>query len=284
MDKLRLYFLKALKKLSIIKYFNFQLTKTINGIKLKIPFINGMGLNNYVSESDWLDSLIEQFISQESDAFVDVGTNIGQTLLKIKSLSPGIKYLGFEPNSSCVQYLWDLIHRNHFNDCTIFNCALFSSVKFLNLEKSLTDDLRASVITLLRPGYFKGQETVMAIDYDSFLNNQKISFVKIDAEGSELEVIEGMKQSIQKYQPIIVCEVLDSHNSSTLKYTQSRTTELCRLIHSLNYSIFHIKKEPSKNQIIDFIKINEICIRQYTFESSLMNDYIFCPKKKIQSL
>lgn len=284
MDKTRLYFLKTLKKLRVITFFNFRLLKTIHGIKFKIPIINGMGLNNYVSEPDWLDSLIEKFTSPESDAFVDVGTNIGQTLLKLRSLRPGIKYLGFEPNSSCVQYLWDLIHRNHLNDCTILNCALFSSIKLLNLEKSLTDDLRASVISSLRPGYFKGKETVMAIDYDSFFNNQNISFVKIDAEGSELEVIEGMKQSIQKYQPIIVCEVLDSHNSSAMYFTQSRASELSSLLSLLKYSIIHLETSREKRKIISFEKIDEIKIEQWTPRSQDLNDYIFYPTTKEQQV
>lgn len=284
MDKLRLYFLKALKKLKIIKYLNFHLSKTINGTRIKIPSIYGMGLSNYVTEPDWLDSLIEQFTSAESGVFVDVGTNIGQTVMKVKSLKPRIKFIGFEPNPSCVFYIRELILCNNFKDCTIFNCALFSSVQFLNLEKSLTDDLRASVISSLRPGYFKESETVIAIEYDSFFLDKDISFVKIDAEGSELEVIGGMKQSIQKYKPLIVCEVLDSHNSSTQEFTQSRATELSKLIQSLNYSIFQLTKDQITHHLVDMKKINEITTRQWTQQSKEMNDYLFYPSSKEEEI
>ena len=41
--------------------------------------------------------------------FIDVGVNVGQTLLKLKSISSEINYLGFEPNPNCVNYLKNLI-------------------------------------------------------------------------------------------------------------------------------------------------------------------------------
>ncbi|MBK7626701.1 MAG: hypothetical protein IPJ16_05790 [Bacteroidales bacterium] len=37
---------------------------------------------------------------------IDVGANIGQTLIKIKSIDKEINYLGFEPNPVCVNYLY----------------------------------------------------------------------------------------------------------------------------------------------------------------------------------
>ena len=117
----------------------------------------------------------------------------------------------------------------------------------------------------------------MAINYDSFFLDKKISFVKIDAEGSELEVIEGMKKSIQKYKPIIVCEVLDSHNAKSLNFTQSRATELCRLMQAIDYVIFHLIRDQLHHQILDFKKVNDILIKQWTTESISMNDYLFCP-------
>ena len=44
----------------------------------------------------------------ENKKFIDVGVNIGQTLLKLKSVSSEIDYIGFEPNPICVNL--SLIH------------------------------------------------------------------------------------------------------------------------------------------------------------------------------
>ncbi len=49
---------------------------------------------------------------------------------------------------------------------------------------------------------------------DNFLShhsiNQKIDFVKMDVEGMEYQVLEGMKQILSKYKPILYLETLIS--------------------------------------------------------------------------
>jgi hypothetical protein len=57
------------------------------------------------------------------------------------------------------------------------------------------------------------QISVQAYSFDNFLaenpeHNFEIDFIKIDAEGAEPNIIRGMKATIEKYKPIIVCEIL----------------------------------------------------------------------------
>lgn len=277
MKDIKLILIKILKRFKIIKYFNFYLCKTINNVKVKIPFINGMGLSNFFVETDWLDALITRFIKTDNFVFIDAGTNVGQTLLRIKTLRPSIKYIGFEPNSACISYIRQLINTNNFKNCNIYNCALSSQINFVELEKTLMDDVRASIISSLRPGVFPIKENVITIDYDSFFGDQDVSFIKIDVEGAELEVIEGIKQSIIKHKPIIVCEVLDSHNSSVKDFVQSRATELSRLLQSINYSIIQLETCNKSHRIISFKKIYNIQIGHWTTRSLELNDYLFYP-------
>lgn len=279
MYNFKVYIIKALKRLKLIKYFNFHLNKTINNQKVKIPFINEMGISNFVIESDWLDFLINKFINNDDNTFVDVGANIGQTTIRVKTLRPDIKYIGFEQNSTCISYIKQLIKANNFQNCTIFNCALSSSTKFQVLGKTLKDDLRASIVSLLRPGFFEDEEYVFSINYDSLHHNERISFIKIDVEGAELEVITGMKLSIMKYQPIIVCEVLDSHHPSEYEFAQSRATELTKLILSMEYSMIRLKTSREIHKVISFQKIDTIQINQWTPKSMELNDYLFYPTR-----
>jgi len=271
------FIIKVLKKTGLIKFFNFHLCKTINGVQVKIPFINGMGISNFFINTEWLDSLLLSFMNNENDTFVDVGINIGQTLIKVKTHRPGINYLGFEPNASCISYCQKLIKVNNFSNCNIYNTALSSTIKLLVLEKTLIDDLRASIISQLRPEYFLYKENVMAIDYDSVFYDQNTSFIKIDVEGAELDVINGMKQSIKKYQPLIVCEVLDSHHPSVFDFTQNRATELSELILSFNYSIIQLETSIKKQKIIAYNKIDTIKVKQWSPKSKDFNDYLFYP-------
>jgi len=277
MYRLKYYFVKVLQKLNLLSRFNFNLTKKLNDKIIKTPFINGGGLSNYVLKSDWLDSLITQFVKENKETFIDVGVNIGQSLLKVKTLKPSVEYLGFEPNSTCTSYTQQLVKSNGFTNCIIQNCALSDKVQTLILEKTSADDSRASVITNLRPGYFVEKEFVLSLDYDSFYLNRKISFVKIDVEGGELEVLQGMKQSIISHNPLIVCEVLDSYDESVFEFTQIRATQLSDFLHSVNYRIIQLETSRALNKLVSYKKIKSISIKQWTPQSYDFNDYLFYP-------
>ncbi|MGD0711797.1 MAG: FkbM family methyltransferase [Bacteroidales bacterium] len=281
---IKLYFIKGLKKLGILSNFNFILTKKLNGKVIKVPFINGIGLTNFVLEKDWLDNIIKIFVKENANAFIDVGVNIGQTLLRVKTTNPHIKYLGFEPNSTCTSYSQQLVKVNKFSDCIIQNCALSTAVENLVLEKTLIDDSRATLISNLRPNYFTEKEHVLALDYQSFYLNTKISFIKIDVEGAELEVLKGMAKAIIKHQPIIVCEVLDSHSDEVLEFTQKRASLVCNLIKSLNYGIIQLQTSQNNDKLVSFNKIYEIRIKQWTPQSYNYNDYMFYPKNEENSV
>lgn len=284
MYKLKLYFVKILKKLGLIKVYNFNLTKKLNGVTIKIPFIHGIGLTNFVIQTDWLDDLLQLFIQGEKDVIVDVGVNIGQTLLRVKTIKPGINYLGFEPNSTCCSYTQELIRINNYKGCILQNCALSTNVSNLILEKTAVDDPRASVISSLRPDFFEEKEHVLALDYDSFYIDQNITFIKIDVEGAELEAIKGMKNSISRHKPVITCEVLDSHNSSVLTFTQERATLLSDILRSINYSIIRLETGGLTQHIKSFKKLDTISIKQWTPESYSFNDYLFYPIEKEQEI
>ncbi len=282
MDKLKIYFLKALKRMHLLSHFNFVFNKKINGQKVKIPIINSVGLENMMHKKEWLDVIIECFIHSESKTFVDVGVNVGQTLLRLKTLSPQVKYLGFEPNSTCTSYSNKLININNILglNTVIQNVALSTKVANLILEKDSDTDSRASVISNLRPDYFSRKEYILALDYQSFYLEEEISFVKIDVEGGELEVLSGMEEAIKKYQPIITCEVLDSYSSDVIILTQQRASMLCGLIKSWNYSIIQLKTGIDSSLLKSYQKIETIQIIQWDEDSSFLNDYLFYPSSK----
>jgi len=224
---------------------------------------------------------LESFIEKDR-TFVDVGVNIGQTLLRVKTLHSDLEYLGFEPNSTCTSYTQQLIKINHFNNCIVQNCALSDTVANLILEKSYLEDSRASVVSSLRPNYFNEKENVLALDYQSFYMDKEISFVKIDVEGAEYEVLQGMKDALVKYKPIITCEVLDSHTIDTFDFTQKRATLVSDLLKSIDYEI--VQLHANENSIISYNKIDSILIKQWTHESEFLNDYLFYPSDKKESV
>jgi hypothetical protein len=151
------------------------------------------------------------------------------------------------------------------------------------LNKGYDHDLRGTVIENQRPGMFPIKENVFGINYDQYFFEEKITFVKIDVEGAESEVLEGMKKSLAKHRPIIVCEILDSYSQEVLGFTQGRVDRVCSFLKELNYIIINFIFDQEEEKIIRFIENEYIKINQWTPASSLSNDYIFIPLEKYDS-
>lgn len=127
---------------------------------------------------------------------------------------------------------------------------------------------------------FSEKEYILGIDYDRLFGDLPISFLKIDVEGGELEVLKGMKQSLIKYQPIIACEILDSHSADVFDFTQRRAKSVVSFLYSINYCI--LKLFTNNHQILRCELIDDIILTQWTRESSCQNDYLFVPNRDIE--
>ena len=101
-----------------------------------------------------------------------------------------------------------------------------------------------------------------------------VAAIKIDVEGAESEVIEGLKNTIIKHKPIIMCEILpvyDPNNSMGMLRLQ-RQINIEHVLEELRYKIHRIlidgtliPKESievhSDLQLTNYIFINEDDIR-----------------------
>jgi predicted component of type VI protein secretion system len=102
---------RLLKK--IHGYINYNRTVTIRNKKFVVPVIRNMGLLNLSLKEEWFRQLLIALKLPPGSAFIDVGVNVGQTLLAFRSCYDN-PYWGFEPNPGCISYLNSLIEMNHF--------------------------------------------------------------------------------------------------------------------------------------------------------------------------
>jgi FkbM family methyltransferase len=73
---------------------------------------------------------------------------------------------------------------------------------------------------------------VELVAIDDLVREQRIKppdLVKIDVEGAELAVLEGMRETIERYRPAIVCELHDTHR------------EFAELMRSLGYRLINLE-------------------------------------------
>ncbi|QIP13905.1 FkbM family methyltransferase [Spirosoma aureum] len=271
---------RLLKKLNLLNYLNVARSISFSGHKLAIPVINSLGYPNLFLKPNWLYSIINELFDTDNEGFVDVGANIGQTLIAVKTAKHQIHYVGFEPSISCCYYLKKLIRINGFADCQIYNFALSDELKETYLETNGEADPTGSIVSALRPSFFKQRESIFSIDHDRLHLDQKITCVKIDVEGGELETLLGMQNLIRRDRPYILCEILDSFSDDVLAFTQERADRVCDTLKKHDYSIIQIVQNEATGQIISFNEIDGINICQWRKESLQLNDYIFYPVEK----
>jgi FkbM family methyltransferase len=109
---------------------------------------------------------------------------------------------------------------------------------------------------------------VKAVTIDRYVESKSLrpDFIKVDAEGAELEIIKGMKKIIELYKPVISLEVSDLDGANT-------SAELVRYLVSYGYVphimregklIRHIIKQTYVYDNIIFISKKEVgCIKDF---------------------
>ena len=136
-----------------------------------------------------------QKIVKEGDVVIDIGANIGYfTVLLANLVGPKGKVYAFEPDPRNFDLLQRTIEKNGWNHVIAEQKAVSNKAgEFLLYQ---TQSWSANTLV---PHEHISAVKVNVIILDDFLSNERhVNFVKIDTDGSEPFVIQGMKQLIQR--------------------------------------------------------------------------------------
>lgn len=259
----------------------------LNSKKFTIPVVNAVGQNNHyrvLAEStsfpveNWFFKLIQSLNLPVDSDFLDVGVNIGQSLLAFKSCYNNT-YWGFEPNPACVFFLDGLTKINNLKKVNIIPVGLSSAPSIVRFYHKSDNDSAATILKELREqeGFLPHQISYVPVfSLDSLkLDINHISLIKIDVEGAELDVVKGMSETLKKHQPTIICEVLDYNSNENKDILQRRANDLLECFQQMNYKAYRIVHK--KEEDLSFEAIDTIQLQKWTPESLHLNDYLFLP-------
>lgn len=193
----------------------------------------------------WMTELLSHLLSRRKGTFIDVGMNLGQTLLKVRAIDPNRPYVGFEPNPTCVSYLEELVRVNQLDNVTVVPAGLASKTEILMLHHTPGSDYDsgASIIPDFRPVQTSSKlvPVFAAADLPAQTFPAEISIVKIDVEGAELTVVQSLQDILAATKPAVVMEILPARNQGRLE----RQTELLTEMTRLGYALFRIRHVPN---------------------------------------
>jgi FkbM family methyltransferase len=134
---------------------------------------------------------------------VDVGANIGfYTVLFSKLVGRSGKVYAFEPDKKNFKFLQSVC--KNLQNTILINKAVGDKTGSIRLYES--NLLNVDHVTY-KSSEKRGSYPVDSVTLDDYFKNKKIDFVKIDTQGFEYQVLNGMKDLIKKNKKIsILCE------------------------------------------------------------------------------
>jgi FkbM family methyltransferase len=279
---------KSLRKLRILQgsllgAFNFSLRQKLRNTTYKIPIIKNTGWSNIFENEPWMTEILEVVLPVNKGVFIDVGVNIGQTLLKLKSIDHNREYFGFEVNPSCIAYLKDLVKDNNLPDINLMPFGLSDKTGVTRLQFYYNNevDVTASIITDYRPDdeVVKSEYVISArLDDLEVFSQKKIGIIKIDVEGAELEVISGAKKTISGDRPVVIIEILPAYSEEN-KNRINRQSQIELIFKELNYNLFRLNKD-NENHFKGLIRLGTFQVDGNISQS----DYLLVPEEKIDQV
>ena len=271
--------LGVLRRWNLLWRVNFSIRGQFESKPVIIPLIFGNGPQEIEIGEAWLLGVLRRLFALRDGAFIDVGMNLGQTLLKVKLLDPSREYIGFEPNPRAFDYAAQLLARNKFTACTLVPAGLSSRSGIATLFSTADVDPSASIVAGFRSDDRYTRKQVVTVlkgdDVIAELGVLKVAIVKVDVEGGELDVLEGMRKLLERERPYVLCEVLPVGDPATPTgaFRFERQARLEALLRDLRYEIHRIGPDGSLAPLQVF----------GVYADPLESNYVFVPSSDLQA-
>lgn len=179
-------------------------------------------------------------ILRASDAVVDVGANQGYIAMWMaRAMNDTGQVVAIEPTRLAYERLTQNMRRNQISSIRCIQCAAGDREGELDLWVAPQELGHSSVFNAIHENSF--QETVRVAPVDTIVQETlgddalaRIAFVKIDVEGYEPPVLDGMPQVLRQSQPVIWIEV----NPPVLAKGGYHASDIERRLNAFGYRFF----------------------------------------------
>ena len=209
-------------------------------------------------------AVLQRILNSSPGTFIDIGVNIGQTLIKVIGIDRNRSYIGFEPLIACCFNVEEFIQLNNLNNATLLPIALSDSNNILTFYSRGQFDVMASLISKTKVAetepFTSHVQARIGDEVLAELKIKEISAIKIDVEGAEFQVLQGLKETLRTKRPPVIFEVLPNFYGLTERVmlppskcakNQASADAIYNLFTNYQYDIYQI------NDTGEEIKINQ---------------------------
>tara|TARA_B100000787_G_scaffold143281_1_gene112829 strand:+ start:176 stop:898 length:723 start_codon:yes stop_codon:yes gene_type:complete len=208
--------------------------------------------------------ILNKIIKKNENA-VDIGANIGRYSFKLSSIV-GRKgtVFSFEPVSRIYLILISLIFLKNSKNIIPLNLALSNRGSFLYVAPVKTTSTKKTSFkynTYTASKIIKNSKpNTYGMKLDDLNFSKKISFIKIDCEGYEFEVLNGGMNLLKKHKPNLLIEFTSTGLLMSFEKTfYGKQKKIINLLKILGYEAINLKLK-SRNKLF----IHKTNIKKYT--------------------
>ena len=264
---------KGLTKFSIVrKIKNYALDN------FKTEFVYVQGNKIFLDEKDCLQLSVNEVIEpvetklfndiiKKGEVLVDVGANIGYfTLLMAKLSGPSGMIFSFEPEDKNFEILEKNVKINNYQNVVLEKKGVsdhnginkfFLSSKNTGMHslQKIRDDAKEVKIDVIKlDDYFSTLDLV-----------KKISLIKIDVEGAEFQVLNGMQTILKNENLKLLIEFIPEH----LRKHGTNPVDILKILENNNFKIYQINENTKELELKKFEDI---------LDNSEIGRNIYCKK------
>jgi len=223
------FFLGPLRKIGVTKKEILITMKSKDGV-----FICGEKAIHATS-TDY-EKPLRKFFDLKEGVFIDIGANFGRyTIMMARKLKEKGTVVSIEPEAHTIKLLKQNVSINKLTNVFVVGkgCSSRNGKETFYLEGTIYS---GGTHSLKKEAHHVGKITIDVETLDSIVSRLKIKrvdLIKIDVEGSEVDVLKGAQKILKNYHPKIICESIGE---------ESEKGVTC-LLKKFKYNVKRIDKE-----------------------------------------
>jgi len=255
-------FVRSLSKSNIVE---------IEGRKMFTQNNDGLALSIFKIYEPNQTKIVKKYV-HEGDVVIDVGAHVGYyTLLMAQLVGKNGKVYSFEPDPANFELLKKSVEINGFENVVLIQKAVSDTTEKIKLFLG-DNDSAVNRIYDAKLGDAKKSIDVQSITIDEYFkeNDKLFNFIKIDSEGSEAKIINGMEKFLTKNRKLIM---MTEFFPFLIKKSGDEPNQYLKSLENSGFELYNIlddNKETNKINSESFLKIepdseyctNLLCIKE----------------------
>ena len=221
----------------------------IEGRKMFTQNNDGLALSIFKIYEPNQTEIVKKYV-HEGDIVIDIGAHVGYyTLLMAQLVGENGKVYSFEPDPVNFQLLKKSVEINGFENVVLIQKAVSNITDKVKLFLG-DDDSAINRIYDAKLGDAKESIDVESVTIDEYFkeNDELVNFIKIDSEGSEIKIINGMKLFLSRNQELVM---MTEFFPFLIKKSGDEPNQYLKSLEKSGFSLYNILDKNEKTNKIN---------------------------------